>query len=137
MSLLFQCTHEYSKADATLHGFSHYTDRMPTQLRQYMQTFFEKQSHCKWIEFISAAFLHRKGLTLDAYLANIVSPDVPIDKLGLMIIARMYHSHIAVITSTYTWMSGWNLLAKECEFIFTYAGGLNFHMVCNKVEGFH
>ena len=48
----------------------------------------------------------------------------------------MYHFHIAVITSTYIWTSGWNLLAKECEFIFTYAGGLNFHMVCNKVEGF-
>ena len=75
-----------------------------------MKTFFEKESHHKWISFIGDGFLHHKGLSLDA--------------------------HVAVITQNYTWMSGWNLLTKECRFIFMYAGGLNFHMVCNKVEGF-
>ena len=69
-------------------------------------------------------------------MANIVSPDVPIDELGLLIIAQMYHAHIAVITKDYTWTSGFNLFAKECKFIFTYAGGISFHMVCNQVEEF-
>ena len=101
-----------------------------------MKTFFEKESHCKWISFIGDGFLHRKGLSVDSYLENILSADVPINELGLMIIARMYHAHVAIITQNYTWTSGWDLLAKECRFIFTYAGGLNFHMVCNKVEGF-
>ena len=101
-----------------------------------MKTFFEKESHRKWISFVSDGFLHRKGLSVDSYLETILSADVPIDKLSLIIIAHMYHAHVAVITQNYTWTSGWNLLAKDCRFIFTYAGGLNFHMVCNKVEGF-
>ena len=124
------------KAEATLHGFSHYTGRTPSQIQQYMKTFFEKESHCKWISFIGDGFLHCKGLSLDSYLENILSADVPIEELGLMIIAHMYHAYVAVITQNYTLTSGWNLLAKECRFIFTYAGGLNFHMVCNKIEGF-
>ena len=65
-----------------------------------------------------------------------MTPGVPVDEFGLMIIVRMYHEHITVITETYTWTSGWNLLAKECKFIFTYAGGLSIHMVCNQVAGF-
>ena len=69
-------------------------------------------------------------------MANIVSPDVSIDELGLMIIAQMYHAHVAVITKDYTWTRSWNLLVKECKFIFTYAGSISFHMVCNQVKGF-
>ena len=104
-------------------------------MREYLNQFFAKEEH-KWIHFIGDSFLHRKGLSLDEYMANIVSPGVPIDELGLMIMAKMYHAHVAVIMKDYTWTTGWNLLAKECKFIFTYTGGLSFHMVCNKVEGF-
>ena len=105
-------------------------------MHEYMNQFFGKEEYRKWIKFIGDSFLYRKGLSLDEYMANIMSPGVPIDELSLMIMTRMYHAHVAVIIKDYMWTTRWNLLAKECKFIFTYTGGLTFHMVCNKVEGF-
>ena len=78
MSLLLLCGHDFTKGDETLHGFSHYTRRTPTQMWQYMQHFFEKEEHRKWMHFVGDSFLYRKGLMLEQYMDNIVTPGVPI-----------------------------------------------------------
>ena len=129
-----QCGHRFSKAEATLHGITNCTGRTPQQIRRYLAKFIEKDYHCVWISYIGSAFIHRKGLDLDKYLVNLLSPKVPLDELGLLIVARMYHWHIAVITNLYTWTTGWDLVASDCRVVFAYTGGINFQLVCDQVE---
>ena len=87
-----------------------------------------------WISYVGSAFIHRKGLDLDKYLVNLLSPKVPLDELGLLIVARMYHWHITVITNLYTWTTGWDLVASDCRVVFAYTGGVNFQLVCDRVQ---
>ena len=76
-------------------------------------------------------FLSKKGLSVAEYLANLTSPKVPIDELGLLILARMYHGHVCVVMFDWFWTTGFNLVPMTCEYIFAYAGGVNFLATCN------
>ena len=51
---------------------------------------------------------------------------------GLLIVARMYHWHIAVITKKYTWTTGWDKKLTDCRVVFAYGGGVNFSLVCDR-----
>ena len=73
---------------------------------------------------------------IDDYLQNLVSLQVPLDELGLLIVTRMYHGHVAVITNVYAWTSGWDVEVKDCQFIFAYGSGVKFHPICDRIEGF-
>ena len=67
-------------------------------------------------------------------MVNLLSPKVPLDELGLLIVVRMYHWHIAVITNLYMWTTGRDLVASDCRVVFAYTGGVNFQLVCDWVE---
>ena len=75
----------------------------------------------------------KKGLDLNEYLENLISPKVPMDELGLLIMACMYHSHIAVIMFDWTWTSGFDLKGTQCHFVLAYCGGLHFLATCDRL----
>ena len=80
-------------------------------------------------------FLAKKGLSVSQYLENITSPKVPIDELRLLILAGMYHGHIAVIMFDWCWTTGFDLVPMTCEYMFAYAGGVKFLATCSSVAG--
>ena len=79
-------------------------------------------------------FLSKKGLSVAEYLANLTSPKVPIDELGLLILARMYHGHVCVVMFDWCWTTGFDLVPSTCEYVFAYAGGVNFLATCNSAS---
>ena len=80
-------------------------------------------------------FLAKKGLSVSQYLEIITSPKVPIDELGLLILVRMYHGHVAVIMFDWCWTTGFDLVPTTCEYVFAYAGGVKFLATCSSVAG--
>ena len=79
-------------------------------------------------------FLSKKGLSVAAYLANLTSSKVPIDELRLLIVARMYHRHVCVVMFDWCWTTGFDLVPMTCEYVFAYAGGVNFLATCNSAS---
>ena len=114
---------------------SHYTGQTEDEIRDYLATFIKKDYHVEWIQDVGAMFLAKKGLSVSQYLENITSPKVPIDELGLLILARMYHAHIAVIMFDWCWTTGFNLVPMTCKYVFAYAGGVKFLTTCSSFAG--
>ena len=80
-------------------------------------------------------FLAKKGLSVSEYLESLTSPKVPIDEFGLLILARMYHGHVAVIMFDWCWTTGFDLVTTTCEYVFAYASGVKFLAKCSSVAG--
>ena len=87
----------------------------------------------EWIQDVGAMYLAKKGLSVSEYLESLTSPKVPIDELGLLILARMYHGHVAVIMFDWCWTT--DLVPTTCEYIFAYVGGVKFLATCSSVVG--
>ena len=130
---VLQCDHKVPKFETTWHAFSHLTGHTPKQLRDYMASFIAKDYHKQWIASVGKSFIKKKGLELNEYLENLISPKVPMDELGLLIMARMYHSHVAVIMYDWTWTSGFDLQPTQCHFVLAYCGGLHFLATCDRL----
>ena len=57
-----------------------------------MASFIAKDYQKQWIASVGKLFIMKKGLDLSEYLDNLLLPKVPLDELGLLIMACMYHS---------------------------------------------
>ena len=132
---IMQCDHAVRKHETTWHAFSHMTGHTPKEMRDYLRNFVAKDHHKVWIMNVGITFIAKKGLSIDEYLDNLLSPNVPIDELGLLIIVWMYHAHIAVIMYDWTWTTGFDLQPSDCKFVLAYCGGLDFYATCDRVEG--
>ena len=130
---VLQCNHKVPKFETTWHAFSHLTGHTPKQLRDYMASFIAKDYHKQWIASVGKLFIMKKGLDLSEHLENLISPKVPMDELGLLIMAHMYHSHVAVIMFDWTWTSGFDLKPTQCCFVLAYCGGLHFLATCDRL----
>ena len=49
--------------------------------------------HESWVVDVGGLSLAKKGLTVTDYKRYIMSPDVPMDELALMCLARLWHRH--------------------------------------------
>ena len=56
----------------------------------------ETEGHQHFIENIVSDLLRRKGLSVGKYCKNIVKPQWPLDKIGLVLFAHLYKIHICV-----------------------------------------
>ena len=50
-----------------------------------------------FMDKISKDILQCKTLTLESYIETVSTPGIPIDKIGLLILARMYHLKLCVL----------------------------------------
>ena len=98
-----------------------------------MASFIAKDYHKQWIASVGKLFIMKKGLDLSEYLDNLLLPKVPLDELGLLIMACMYHSHIAVIMFDWTWTSEFDLKPTQCHFVLAYCGSLHFLATCDRL----
>ena len=79
-----------------------------------------------WIASVGENILSRKGLKIEDYVNDLQELATPIDQLGLLIIARMYHRNFAVFMKDGVWSTHANNSIENCAIYFTYNGGSSF-----------
>ena len=74
--------------------------------------------------------LTETGLKVEEFANNIISLKVPIDELGLLMIARMYHTHFGVVLKDRVWYTTEDNSSKCSKFLLVYQGGVSFSDTC-------
>ena len=57
---------------------------------------------------------------------DLVELAIPLDQLGLLILARTYHRHITVFCKDYVWTMRSDNSMRDCTAYLVYKGGFNF-----------
>ena len=86
-------------------------------------------SHRDWIEVVSKKFLKKstpRGQPLYRYLRYLPIHAFPLDLLGIMIMACMYHSHVAVFVNESYWTTHYKNDFRKCKVFLVYRGELIF-----------
>ena len=89
-----------------------------------------KWYHINWIAKVGGDLLHKKGIKVEDYCNNLVELKFPLDTLGLLVIARMFHNHIAIILKESIWTTQGNNDIDHCSIFLIYSGGVNFCDTC-------
>ena len=79
-----------------------------------------------WIASVQENILSRKGIKIEDYVNDLQELATPIDQLGLLLIAGMYHRHFAVFMKDGVWSTRANNSIENCAIYFTYNGGSSF-----------
>ena len=102
MSFILQCPHGTAEGEETLHLFSHYIPLSETQLCLYILKEW-MDTHMTFVEKVGTHILSCKGITTDNYIAMMSEIGQPLDEIGIVLVARMYHIHIAIIQDNMYW----------------------------------
>ena len=89
-----------------------------------------KWYHINWIAKVGGDLLHKKGIKVEDYSNNLVELNFPLDTLGLLVIAHMFHNHIAIILKERIWTTQGNNDTDHCSIFLIYSGGVNFVDTC-------
>ena len=108
----------------TAHIITHHSDDSINSLRGNLRNFIS--SHMPWIASVSHDILSRKGIKVEDYVNDLQDLSTPLDHLGLLIIARMYHRHFAVFMKDSVWLTRSNNSIENCAIYFAYNGGSSF-----------
>ena len=92
------------------------------------------QSHRKWVKAITETVLSHKGSTVDNYIYFIHKPETPVDEIGLLIFARMYHLHMCIIMEDRYWTTQWEHDLDRCTVLIAYRGALLFNDTRPKIR---
>ena len=126
---LFQCAHKVPSSQLTVHIITHHQ-----KIRNHLEVYDHLEGwvpgHLYWIQHVGREFLSEQGLKVDKYANNIINPQVPIDELGLLVIACMYHTHFGVILNDRVWYTTDDNCAKYSKFHLLYQGGVYFSDTC-------
>ena len=76
-------------------------------------------ANMEWVIIIGKTVL--KSTTLEDYIDPITMPDFPIDPVCVLVLARMFHFHVAIFVTKGVWSTCREKSLKKCRF------GLIFH----------
>ena len=99
--LIFQCNDCIPEGNETLHINGHYVNCKVDQMRKYLTDWMEVYRY--FVEHVGGDLIHRKGLTVEDYMYNVVQPGVLLNEIGILLYARMYKIHIAIILEGKYW----------------------------------
>ena len=86
-------------------------------------------SHLPWVQKISEVLLRDVNVSVEDYIDSVTTPGVPVDFVGLMVLCRAYHFHIAVFTTRGIWSTARRSKKrknKNCLFGLVYHGSFVF-----------
>ena len=111
-----------------LHVLSkHYQGVENNTVRQHIKAFFSKEYNLNWLYRVSSRYLGFKNISVEQYLLDLIKPKSTFDILGILIVARMYQWQIGVVMKDWTWTTGRNLFAADCDIVLYYAGNGVFY----------
>ena len=79
-----------------------------------------------WISDVGKKFLGDQGLRAEDFANNLISPKIPLDEFGLLVVAHMYHTHFGIILKDRLWCTTDDNSSKYCKFFLMYQGGVSF-----------
>ena len=91
------------------------------KIRGYLRAFLRE--HQDWVLEVGGDFLAKKGLDFNTWSTSIVGNYMPLDELGLLCLARLWHHHFAVILKDFIWTTGIGIALEDCCVVFAYCGG--------------
>ena len=105
---------------------NHYEGITNRVLRKDIKQFLNHRQHFTWVAQVGRKFLNQKGLSAGEFCANLLATGVKLNELGILVTARMYRFHIAVVMRDWTWTTGRNLQLSECKIVLAFLGKSNF-----------
>ena len=90
----------------------------------------------QWIQCVGAEILAKKKLKIEDYCNDLSEMVTPIDQLGLLIIAHMYHQHFGVFLKDGVWSTRRDNSLENCTIYFAYNGGSAFSDTVDAPEEF-
>ena len=111
-----------------MHILSHHwcTRNLKVELFAWLNKWY----HIDWIAKVGGDLLHKKGIKVEDYCNNLVELNFPLDTFGHLVIARMFHNHIAIILKERIWTTQGNNAIDRCSIFLIYFGGVNFCDTC-------
>ena len=125
MDYLLQCMHKVPPSQLTVHIIAHHR-KIRNHLNIYKHLRDWVPAHMYWISDVGKKFLGDQGLRAEDFANNLISPKIPLDELGLLVVARMYHTHFGVILKDRLWCTTDDNSSKYCKFFLMYQGGVSF-----------
>ena len=80
------------------------------------------------------SYLSCKGITTDNYIAMMSEIGQPLDEIAIVLVARMYHIHIAIIQDNMYWTTRRDHNIVFCKVVFGWQGKLKFIDIKRKVD---
>ena len=120
---IFQCPPDETEPRSTLNILSQHLGLPPATLRFRMGRFMKKRR--QYSMTIADYILRRKKLDFDDYLLC-MEQDAPLDEIAIVIIARMFHFHICILTETKFWTTNREHKIGMCSLILGLTGDLEF-----------
>ena len=127
--IFFQCLHKVPPSQLTVHIIA-YHQKIKSHLEVYKHLQNWVPGHLYWIQHVSREMLTETSLKVEEFANNIISPKVPMDELGLLIIARMYHTHFGVVLKDRVWYTTDDNSSKCSKFLLVYQGRVSFSDTC-------
>ena len=90
------------------------------------------KSHWYFVERVGGYLICRKGLTVEDYMYNVVQPHIPLDKIGIVLYARMYKIHIAVILEDKYWTTNRDEKLNHATLYLVYLGKMQLYDTTRK-----
>ena len=81
----------------------------------------------EWVQQILEKILALKHIPLQDYIDLIMTPCQPLDEIGILIVAYIYHIHICIILKDTYWCTRVDKDANKCDLTFAYMGSLVFY----------
>ena len=83
-------------------------------------------THINFVSKIATYIFERKVITIDDYMETICDLGQPLDEIGIVLIARMYHVHVAVMQNKYYWTTRKDHDVQVCTILLGWKGNLQF-----------
>ena len=82
--------------------------------------------HMDWLQKVTSNLLEKKNCTFENFLAEWLHGSFPLDKAGILIIARVYKIHVAVFFNDHYWITHAGNYLNKCKVFLVYHGNLVF-----------
>ena len=92
------------------------------------------ETHGTFVEKVASCILNCKGIGMDDYILMISQIGQPLDEIGIVLVARMYHIHVGIVQDKHFWTTRRDHNLDMCTIIFGWQGGLCFSDIKRKAN---
>ena len=121
---LFQCQCPIPVNLKTGHILTHHSKNKIKDIKRHLVKFMN--THMDWIQNVRDKYLNKRNIKLEDYCNDLSELKYPLDQLGLLILARVYHRRIAVFTKYGIWMTRSDNGLRDCLVYLVFNGGTEF-----------
>ena len=119
-----QCNEYIPDGDETIDILGHYVNCHPDKMHRCLTNWMEV--HRYFVEQVGGDLICQKGQDIEDYLFIVVQPQMPLDKIALLLYACMYKIHICVILEGKYWCTDRDEALNRATIYLIYQGHMQF-----------